>query len=289
MTSTRASAVPRSRINRGGCCHAAPPRRARRNTVRPRLASPRWSAGAGAAGCRVRRSRRGPMWRSGRGVLAGPAAEEAEEIAFRRQDERGVLAVQRIAIGLQRAVKGKEFFVLPERIGIDLDRLTVAVAAHPLRFALRLGENDGALAFGVGADLLRRLGAFAAILRGLLLTLGLHAGIDGLAVFFRQIGAAQPHIDDINAEILGLHRDIVADLHHDRGDGDGQSIKIYADAFGQDKEFFAFYRSLQAYRDALNGKDTSFVLSPEGNFFRFFGGWTGENDAAALHHRIRHD
>jgi len=69
-----------------------------------------------------------------------------------------------------------------------------------------------------------------------------------------------------------------------RGDGDGQSIKIYADAFGQDKEFFAFYRSLQAYRDALNGKDTSFVLSPEGNFFRFFGGWTGENAAAGTPH-----
>ena len=69
-----------------------------------------------------------------------------------------------------------------------------------------------------------------------------------------------------------------------RGDGDGQSIKIYADAFGQDKEFFAFYRSLQAYRDALNGKDTSFVLSPEGNFFRFFGGWTGESAAAGTPH-----
>jgi membrane protease subunit HflC len=69
-----------------------------------------------------------------------------------------------------------------------------------------------------------------------------------------------------------------------RGDGDGQSIKIYADAFGQDKEFFAFYRSLQAYRDALNGKDTSFVLSPEGNFFRFFGGWTGEAAAAGAPH-----
>jgi membrane protease subunit HflC len=60
-----------------------------------------------------------------------------------------------------------------------------------------------------------------------------------------------------------------------RGDGDAQAIKIYAKAFGQDKEFFAFYRSLQAYRDALNGRDTSFVLSPEGNFFRFFGGWPG--------------
>jgi membrane protease subunit HflC len=69
-----------------------------------------------------------------------------------------------------------------------------------------------------------------------------------------------------------------------RGDGDGQSIKIYADAFGQDKEFFAFYRSLQAYRDALNGKDTSFILSPEGNFFRFFGGWTGEVATAGAPH-----
>jgi len=74
------------------------------------------------------------------------------------------------------------------------------------------------------------------------------------------------------------------DAQRVRGDGDGQSIKIYADAFGQDKEFFAFYRSLQAYRDALNGKDTSFVLSPEGNFFRFFGGWTGEAATAGAPH-----
>jgi membrane protease subunit HflC len=55
-----------------------------------------------------------------------------------------------------------------------------------------------------------------------------------------------------------------------RGDGDAESIKIYAGAFGQDKDFFAFYRSMQAYRDALNGRNTSFVLSPESGFFRFF-------------------
>src|SRR5438105_10325086 len=60
-----------------------------------------------------------------------------------------------------------------------------------------------------------------------------------------------------------------------RGDGDAQAVKLYADAFGQDMEFFAFYRSLQAYREALNGRDTSFVLAPEGNFFRFFQGWSG--------------
>ena len=71
------------------------------------------------------------------------------------------------------------------------------------------------------------------------------------------------------------------DAQRVRGDGDGQSIKIYADAFGKDKEFFAFYRSLQAYREALNGHDTSFVLSPDGNFFRFFSGTQGIGSPAA--------
>jgi modulator of FtsH protease HflC len=55
-----------------------------------------------------------------------------------------------------------------------------------------------------------------------------------------------------------------------RGDGDAESIRVYADAFGQDKEFFAFYRSMQAYRDALSGRNTSFVLNPDSGFFRFF-------------------
>jgi membrane protease subunit HflC len=65
-----------------------------------------------------------------------------------------------------------------------------------------------------------------------------------------------------------------------RGDGDAQAIKIYAKAFSQDQAFFAFYRSLQAYRDALTGNDTSFVLTPEGSFFRFFQGWNGEGAGA---------
>ena len=63
------------------------------------------------------------------------------------------------------------------------------------------------------------------------------------------------------------------DAQRERGDGDAQAIKIYADAFGQDQEFFAFYRSLQAYREALHGRDTSFVLTPDSSFFRFFEGW----------------
>jgi membrane protease subunit HflC len=60
-----------------------------------------------------------------------------------------------------------------------------------------------------------------------------------------------------------------------RGQGDGQSIGIYADAFGRDKQFFAFYRSLEAYRNALSGSDTTFVLAPDSEFFRYFGSSTG--------------
>jgi membrane protease subunit HflC len=60
------------------------------------------------------------------------------------------------------------------------------------------------------------------------------------------------------------------DAQRVRGDGDAQSIKIYADAFGKDEQFFAFYRSMQAYRDALTGHGTSFVLTPDSGFFRFF-------------------
>jgi modulator of FtsH protease HflC len=56
-----------------------------------------------------------------------------------------------------------------------------------------------------------------------------------------------------------------------RGEGDAEAIAIFADAFGKDVDFFSFYRSMQAYRDALGDTNTSFVLSPDSEFFRFFG------------------
>ena len=55
-----------------------------------------------------------------------------------------------------------------------------------------------------------------------------------------------------------------------RGAGDAEAIQIYADSFGQDAEFFAFYRSMEAYRKSMGQNDTSMVLSPESSFFRFF-------------------
>ena len=57
-----------------------------------------------------------------------------------------------------------------------------------------------------------------------------------------------------------------------KGEGDGQRNKIFAEAFGKDPEFFAFYRSMQAYETALIGGETSLIMSPEDSeFFKFFG------------------
>jgi membrane protease subunit HflC len=56
-----------------------------------------------------------------------------------------------------------------------------------------------------------------------------------------------------------------------KGEGDGIRNKIFADAFGKDPAFFSFYRAMQAYEKALIGGDTSLILSPDSDFFKFFG------------------
>ncbi len=56
-----------------------------------------------------------------------------------------------------------------------------------------------------------------------------------------------------------------------KGEGDGQRNKIFANAFGQDPQFFSFYRAMQSYEKALIGGDTSLILSPDSDFFKFFG------------------
>lgn len=62
-----------------------------------------------------------------------------------------------------------------------------------------------------------------------------------------------------------------------RGEGDAEKTRLLAGAYGQDPDFFAFYRSMQAYQDALTGDTTTVVLSPSSEFFRYF----GEGAAAA--------
>jgi membrane protease subunit HflC len=68
--------------------------------------------------------------------------------------------------------------------------------------------------------------------------------------------------------------EIVADAKREseilRGEGDGQRSAIFADAYGKDPAFFEFYRSMNAYKTSLATPDTSLVLSPNSDFFRFF-------------------
>jgi membrane protease subunit HflC len=55
-----------------------------------------------------------------------------------------------------------------------------------------------------------------------------------------------------------------------RGQGEQEAIKLFAAAFQQDPEFFGFYRSMQAYREAFSGGETRLVLTPDSEFFRYF-------------------
>lgn len=56
-----------------------------------------------------------------------------------------------------------------------------------------------------------------------------------------------------------------------RGEGDNQALSIIAGATGSDPQFYAFYRTLEAYRTSISSRDTTMVLSPKGEFFRYFG------------------
>jgi len=56
-----------------------------------------------------------------------------------------------------------------------------------------------------------------------------------------------------------------------KGEGDGMRNKIFANAFSKDPDFFSFYRAMQAYEKALIGSETSLILSPDSDFFKFFG------------------
>ncbi len=81
---------------------------------------------------------------------------------------------------------------------------------------------------------------------------------------------------------------IVAEANRDseriRGEGDAERNRIYAAAFTRDPDFFAFYRSMQAYEEGLKTNDTRLVISPNTEFFRYFNnpnaGVNGEPPAA---------
>src|SRR6202020_3174261 len=65
-----------------------------------------------------------------------------------------------------------------------------------------------------------------------------------------------------------------------RGEGDAERNRLFAEAYGKAPDFFAFYRSMTAYENSLTSKDTRFLLRPDSDFFKFFGGARGKPAAA---------
>ncbi len=66
------------------------------------------------------------------------------------------------------------------------------------------------------------------------------------------------------------------EAQENRGRGDSEAIDIYAESFGQDPEFFSFYRSMEAYTKSIGESQTSMVLAPDSEFFKFFKNKLGE-------------
>lgn len=66
------------------------------------------------------------------------------------------------------------------------------------------------------------------------------------------------------------------EAQENRGRGDSEAIDIYAESFGQDPDFFSFYRSMEAYRKSIGESETSMVLAPDSEFFKFFKNKLGE-------------
>ena len=75
---------------------------------------------------------------------------------------------------------------------------------------------------------------------------------------------------------------IVADAYRDaqkiKGEGDAQATAIYGQAFGQNPEFYSFYRSLEAYRSSFKGKSDVLVVEPNSDFFKYMKGSGRGND-----------
>jgi membrane protease subunit HflC len=66
-----------------------------------------------------------------------------------------------------------------------------------------------------------------------------------------------------------------------RGAGDAERNRLFAEAYGKDPDFFAFYRSMSAYETGLKANDTRFLLRPDSDFFRFFGSAAGKSSGSA--------
>jgi membrane protease subunit HflC len=98
------------------------------------------------------------------------------------------------------------------------------------------------------------------------------------AAEFRAQGAqrAQEIRSRADREVTVLVAEAQSKAEQIRGQGDAQRNQIFAEAFNKDPDFFAFYRTMQAYETGLKPNDTRLLLKPDSNFFRYFNNPSGK-------------
>jgi modulator of FtsH protease HflC len=100
---------------------------------------------------------------------------------------------------------------------------------------------------------------------------------------FRAKGSEQSQTIKAKADrdVVVLLGNAQRQAYQTRGEGDAERNQIFAAGFGRDPDFFAFYRSMQAYETGLKGGETRMVVSPKSDFFRYFGNPSGQQAAPA--------
>ena len=103
------------------------------------------------------------------------------------------------------------------------------------------------------------------------------------AAEFRATGSqrAQEIRARADRDVTVLIADATAKAEQIRGEGDSERNRIFADAFNRDPDFFAFYRSMQAYEASMHRTDTRLLLKPDSDFFRYFVNPSGAAPGAA--------
>jgi membrane protease subunit HflC len=84
------------------------------------------------------------------------------------------------------------------------------------------------------------------------------------------VGAANRIRATADREVTVIKADATRDGERIRGECDAERNRIFAEAFSKDPDFFAFYRSMQAYEAGMKGSETRMLLSPDSEFFRYF-------------------
>jgi modulator of FtsH protease HflC len=82
-------------------------------------------------------------------------------------------------------------------------------------------------------------------------------------------------------DVTVLVAEAMSSAERTRGEGDADRNRIFAEAYGKDADFFMFYRTMQAYEQGLQKSNTRMLLTPDSNFFRFFGDPAGKNRSVA--------